>query len=804
MRSCVNVLLGAGVLLTVAARPADVAAQSASGLSAPDVQATLDRYCVTCHSARLKTGGLVLQGLDVSQLGERADVWESVVRKLRGSLMPPAGAPRPEPAVYSGLRTWLERGLDRAAAEAPNPGRTESLHRMNRAEYRNAIRDLLEFDVDVTEMLPVDDASYGFDNVAANQRMNATLMERYLAAAQQISRVAVGTPAPFPDQQTFRVPLEARQDHHLDGLPFGTRGGMAVTYNFPTDGEYSIRLRLARASNSSEDVPRYDVQQDLELSLDGAPIRVFSVEAGNGAQDTVDRRLLDADWVIRVPVRAGPREITATFLNRAPALLEIPVRPYLRPYPDGGGAYSTRRAAYLDSIVVSGPFTQSGVSDTPSRERIFVCQPATQAEEATCATTILSTLARRAYRRPVTQAEVADLMGFFERGREERGFEGGIERALQALLVSPKFLFRIQQEPADVAPGGVYRIADLNLASRLSFFLWSSIPDEPLLAAAEAGTLSQPAVLEAQTRRMLADPRAEALVENFAGQWLFLRNIAKVDPNRDVDPDFDDDLRHAFRRETELFFQSIVREDRSVLGLLTADHTYVNERLARHYDLPNVTGDHFRRVIVEDPNRRGLLGKGSVLAVTSYAHRTSPVVRGKWILENLLGTPPPAPPANVPPLEEATQPGTVLPMRERMAKHRANPVCASCHSMMDPLGFALENFDLVGRWRVRDESFEPIDASGSLPDGTKFDGVAGLRDALVAQPDRFVTTLATKLLTYALGRGIEAHDEPAVRRIVRDAAPEYRFSSIVLGVVNSLPFQMRRAEGSREQLAQRQ
>jgi len=784
------------------------ASQSAANAPSPEPgspaatqRALLDRYCVTCHNRRLKTAGLTLDDIDVANVGDNPVVWEKVVQKLHGKLMPPGGRPRPDDSSYQGLVTYLETSLDRAAEAKPNPGRTEALHRLNRAEYRNVIRDLLAIDIDVSAMLPPDDVSYGFDNIAGVQRMSPTLMERYLSAARKISSVAVGATAVDPVTETYNIPPELRQDDRLDGLPFGTRGGAVLRHTFPRDGEYAIHVQLTRNAGAIDEIPTYDERQRLELSIDGQPIHVFELtpetpQSGRGPARE-NRRALDADWTVKFPAKAGPRNVTLTFLNRTPALLENLLEPFEKPVPGGpNGYYPTQKGAYLRNVEIIGPFTIAEPGDTPSRRRIFVCRPAKAADEAACSKTIVATIARRAFRRPVTDADIETLLAFYKEGREEGRFEIGIERAVEGLLVSPEFLFRVQRDPQTATTGAPYRISSLDLASRLSFFLWSSIPDDQLLDLASSGRLQQPAVLAQQVRRMLADPRADALVTNFVGQWLFLRNLPSVLPDPRKDPDFDEGLRAGFRRETEMLAGSILREDRSVLELLTADYTFVNERLAKHYGIPGVRGDHFRRVTLTDDNRRGLLGQGSMLSVTSMPHRTSPVVRGKWILENLLGTPLPPPPPDVPALEE-TQKKTeqVLTMRETIARHRANPVCASCHAMMDPLGLSLENFDFVGRWRDVDEAVAPIDASGTLPDGTKFDGPAGLRQVLLAQPERFVTTLTEKMLIYALGRGLEYYDMPAVRKITREAAANnYKAASLVLGVVNSLPFQMRRPQ----------
>jgi hypothetical protein len=814
--SAVYVLTGSVEVRAVgpAGRPPLVAASPGAGQAsarAPESElaaqaaaqrALLNRYCVPCHNERLKTADLTLDTLDIAKVGDNPVVWEKVVQKLHGRLMPPGGRPRPDETGYQGLITYLERSLDRAADANPNPGRTEALHRLNRAEYRNAVRDLLALDIDVGAMLPADDVSYGFDNIAGVQRMSPTLMERYLAAARKISSVAVGATEIGPVTETYNVPPELRQDHRLDGLPFGTRGGALLRHTFPRDGEYAIRVQLTRFAGAIDEIPTFDQTQRLELSIDGAPVHVFELtpeapQGGSGTAPKNNRRALDADWIVKFAAKAGPRDVMLTFLNRTPALLENLLEPFEKPVPGGpNGYYPTQKGGYLRNVEIIGPFTITRPGDTPSRRRIFVCQPRAAADEAACARRVISTLARRAFRRPVGDADVQTLLAFYEEGREEGTFETGIERAVEGLLVSPEFLFRVQRDPATATAGTPYRISSLDLASRLSFFLWSSIPDDRLLDVAVSGRLQQPAVLEQEVRRMLADPRADALVTNFVGQWLFLRNLPTVLPDPKKDPDFDEGLRSGFRRETEMLASSIFREDRSVLELLTADYTFVNERLAKHYGIPGVRGDHFRRVKITDDNRRGLLGQGSMLAVTSMPHRTSPVVRGKWILENLLGTPLPPPPPDVPALEETqTKTDEVLTMRETIARHRANPVCASCHAMMDPLGLALENFDFVGRWRDVDEAVAPIDASAALPDGTKFDGPAGLRQMLLDRPERFVTTLVEKMLVYALGRGLEHYDMPAVRKITREAARNnYKTASLVLGVVNSLPFQMRRPQ----------
>ena len=782
----------------------------------------LDRYCVTCHNGRMRTAGLALDEHDVATVAAAPAVWETVVRKLRAGAMPPAPRPRPDAATYDRFVGWLETELDRHAAANPDPGRTEAFHRLNRTEYHHAVRDLLDLEIDVAEMLPADGASYGFDNIAGVLGVSPTLLERYLAAARKISRVAVGRPAPSATAEVFRLASDLPQDDWVAGMPFGTRGGGAFRHTFPEDAEYDFRIRLAR--DAGDNLAVFEVPHTLEVSLDGALVRTFTVGGPPPADAPRDsdeyrawrdrQRTIDRDWAFRLPVRAGPRELRVTFVRKTAAYAEDLRQPYLRPYTSITGG-DTRMQPYLGSVTVTGPFAAGGglaagdgspaaavggrpAEDTPSRRRILVCRPAAdaaEAEQADCARRILSGLARRAYRRPVTGADLDVLLGFFDAGRREGGFDAGIEMALRWLLASPEFVLRVERDPAGAAAGISYPVSDLELASRLSFFLWSSIPDDALLDLAAAGRLREPDVLETQARRMLADQRARALVTSFASQWLYLRNVPAVVPDEDRFPDVGEGLRQAMRRETELFVESVVREDRSVLDLLTADYTFVNERLARHYGMPRVYGSHFRRVPVTQEARRGLLGHASILSVTSYPNRTSPVLRGKWVLENLLGTPPALPPPDVPALEETTGSGDVLSMREATERHRANPVCASCHRLMDPPGFALEQFDAVGRFRTRTAANTPIDASGELPDGTRFDGAAGLRKALVSRPERFVGTLTEKLLTYALGRGLEHYDAPAVRAIVRAAASDgYRLSSLVVGIVESAPFRMRRAE----------
>ena len=776
------------------------AQQSPNGVSVPTDDAPhhalVNQYCLSCHNSRTQTAGLALDTISAEDLDANWEAWEKVVRKLRARQMPPAGGRRPDEAAYRAALASLESALDSVAAATPNPGRTDTFRRLNRTEYQNAIRDLLALDVDVASLLPSDSSSYGFDNVTVGT-LSPTLLERYVSAAEKISRLAVGRPGRAPGGTTVRTRPDLTQEKHLDGLPVGTRGGVLVPHTFPVDGEYEITIRLARDRN--EHIEGLSEPHELELLLDGALVHVFMVEPADireehAANYQPSQDNLDAHLTLRVPVTAGPHTIGVTFPRKPSLLLETARQPYEAHF----NYYRHPRiqpAVYEVSIV--GPYDAAGPGDTPSRDRVFVCRPENPDEDDSCARRILSTLMRRAYRRPVTDNDLQTPFELYQAARAADGgvdFDAGIEMGLAAVLVSPEFLFRIERDPAGVPPDTPYRISDLELASRLSFFLWSSIPDDALLDMALGGELSQPAVLEQQVRRMLADSRSENLVTNFAAQWLHLRNLDAITPDMRMFPDFDDNLRQAFRQETELFFDSVMREDRSVLDLLRANYTFLNERLAKHYDIPHIYGSRFRRVTFdEDSTRGGLLRHGSILLATSYATRTSPVIRGKWVLDNVLGVPPPPPPPNVPELEDTKTGEHASSMRERLAAHRANPACASCHRLMDPVGFALENYDAVGRWRTT-EADVPIDASGTLFDGTTFDGVTELQAALLQRPELFVTTVTEKLLTFATGRGVEYYDAPAVRAILREAqATDYRFSSLVLGVVNSMPFQMRKA-----------
>ena len=781
-----------------------------SGPAAPPVsqqRALLDQYCVTCHNETLKTADLMLDKMDIGDVSEGAAEWEKVVRKIRTRQMPPPGMPRPGNAAYDSLAEYLEAELDRSAATDPNPGRPV-IRRLNRTEYANAIRDLIALEVDSDALLPSDESAHGFDNVGDALSVSPLLLERYLAAARKISRLAIGDSTIRPVFETYDVPSYLMQEQRTsEDLPFGSRGGVAIRHYFPLDGEYTIQIGLQR--NARDYIRGLGEPHQLDVRLDGARIKMFTVGGdnkgqssgifssatqGDPEQEEYERNTAEAGLELRLPVKAGARVLGVTFLEKAP-LPEGPLQPRLTQIefaPFKGGIPA------IGSVTIGGPYNAKGAGDTPSRRKIFICHPSgnsTSMDEAACAKKILSTLARRAYRRPVTDEDVQTLLRFYEAGRSESGFVAGIGMALERMLISPEFLFRIERDPEGVAANTAYPVNDLELASRLSFFLWSSLPDDELLELAERGRLKDPVVLEQQVQRMLADGRAKALVSNFAGLWLQVRNLRSVSPDPEAFPYFDEELREAFQQETELFLESMLREDRSVLDLLNADYTFLNERLARHYQIPNVYGSHFRRVTLagENENRRGLLGQGSILTVTSYANRTSLVLRGKWVMNNILGTPPPPPPPDVPFLKEQSKDGKILSLRERMEQHRTNPSCASCHVVMDPLGFALENFDGIGHWRT-DDGDSPVDSSGMLPDGSRFEGPKGLRKVLLDKEEQFVHTVTEKLLTYALGRGLEYYDAPAIRKIMREAAPnDYRWSALVRGIVRSTAFQMRRS-----------
>ena len=744
----------------------------------------LNRYCVTCHNERLETADLRLDNVDVEQIGANPALWEKVVQKLRTATMPPPNRPQPPADTRLAMVSWLETSLDRAALDRPNPGRTETLRRLNRTEYQNAIRDLLALDIDATSLLPPDEAGHGFDNVTVGD-LPPSLLDRYISAAQRISRLAIGSTQTSLQADVIRVPADTTQEEHVPGLPIGTRGGVAIPYTFIQDGEYDIQVHLARNRTGNIGGLRDPRPHELELLLDRTRVGSFTIQKPEGGDDSQ----VDTNLKVRVPVTAGPHDLGVTFVKTASSLMETERRPGQSHFNE---TRHPRLTPAIYQVSITGPYAPGGASDTPSRRRIFVCRPAAASEEEPCAREILSALMRRAYRRPVSDADLEDPIAFYREGRADGDFYAGIGRALSAVLINPEFLFRVELEPDRGGSGVAYHVSDLELASRLSFFLWSSLPDDELLDVATRGELSQPNELERQTRRMLSDPRAFNLASNFAGQWLRLRNLASVNPNGRLYPDFDDNLRQAFREETERFVDSVVREDRSVLDLLDADYTFLNERLAKHYGIPNVYGTRFRRVeLGPESHRGGLLRHGSVLAVTSYATRTSPIIRGVWVLDNIFGAPPPPPLPNVPALEENSVAAN-LPMRERLAAHRTNPVCATCHRTIDPVGFAMENFDALGRWRDHEGDNGPIDVSGGLPGVGELTGVDGLEAGLLSHPELFAGRLTEKLMVFALGRGLEYYDAPTVRAILRDAeANDYRFSSLVLGIVKSVPFQMR-------------
>ena len=781
--------IGAALLTGAALAGGPAPAAGGQDAAAPPSRALFDRYCVACHNQRLRTGGLALDEVDPARAAVHAPVLEKVVRKLRTGQMPPEGRPRPAPAEIDAFATRLERALDRAAAADPNPGRVAS-RRLNRVEYVHVVEDLLGLEVDGEELLPSDMAGFGFDNNADVLSITPGLMSRYMAAATKISRAAVGSPDVRPVMQLYQVGYERRDVRAGEDLPFATHGGLAVRHHFPLDGEYVFAVRLKRNETIETIDGIAENEHRIEIRIDHALVEEFAIggkypgpDPGSliaVPEDDVEgqrlheyRMTADHALEVRVPVEAGTRLLSVAFADSAPS-----------PHPPG-------LLPGIDKVFVSGPFGGATPGDTPSRRRIFTCRPRQAEDEEPCARAILARLARRAYRRPVGADDVEPLLGVYREGRRERGFEAGVERALEALLSMPRFLMRVERQPADTPAGAAYRLSDLELATRLSFFLWKSIPDEELLDLAERNALSAPGTLARQVRRMLADRRAERFMDDFAGQWLQVRNIFSQDPDGALFAGFNDSLRKAMVRETQLFFRSQVREDRPLQDLLRADYTFLNEQLARHYGVDDLYGSHFRRYAWDDDRRHGLLGHASLLTVTSYANRTSVVLRGLWVLETLLGSPPPPPPPNVPPLPESDR---VRPtsLRERMEQHRDSPVCASCHRRMDPLGFAMEHFDAIGRWRERDGGAE-IDAAIEW-NGAAIDSPRAFREALLASGDEFAHTVAEKLLTYALGRGVDYYDAPALRRIVRDLERGgYRWSALVLGVVTSEPFLMRRA-----------
>ena len=805
--------LATGCIVAASHAPAVSGQSPTSDVSAAAThRATLDQYCVTCHNERLANGDMQLDALDLGDVAASAEAWERVIVKLRAESMPPAGRPRPDRATYRDFAAWLEHEIDTETKDSARPGRPATFHRLNRAEYGNAIRDLLALDIDVAAMLPVDNTyEHGFDNNGDLLSVSPDLLARYLSAANKISRLAVGIPPVRPTVESYRIhPNFLQDDRASDDLPFGTRGGLAIRHNFPVDGEYVVRVRLHR--NFSDYIIGFSAPHQLDIRLDGASVKQMSVGGesdGNMAPLSFSGNIAGSpDW--ETYMNGGDAGLEARFTAKAgPRLVGVS---FLRKIVEDDGVFQPRQRGYglfvdehydslarIDQISIGGPYGTIAAGDTPSRREIFGCRPESAAAEEDCAAQIMTKLARKAFRRPVTDADIEVLLGFYDAGRREGGdFDSGIQFALERVLVDPEFLYRVERDPADLAPGTPYRLSDLEMASRLSFFLWSSIPDEELLALASEGRLTEPAVLEEQVRRMLRDPRSEALVDNFASQWLRLRNLEGQARESAEYPEFDENLRHAFRRETELFVTSTLREDRSVVELLSANYTFVNERLARHYGIPNVYGSHFRRVTLPpDHPRGGLLGHGSLLTVTSYPNRTSPVLRGKWLLESMLGAPPPEPPPNIPGLPDRGEGGRPASVRERLEMHRQNPVCASCHAAMDPLGFALENFDAIGTWRDVSESGLPVDATGRMPGGAEFSGPSGLKGLLLERRPAFAQTVTEKLLAYAVGRGLTYTDRPMIREITNSATEhDYRWSSLILGIVNSEAFQMRETRGT--------
>ena len=762
-------------------------AQSAPPLS-PEAQSQLFmQYCTTCHNERSKTGGMTLTQLDPAHPEQDAELAEKVIRKLRAGMMPPSGMPRPDAATLRNLAASIEFEIDKAAAPHPNPGRP-ALHRLNRTEYANSVRALLDLNVNVSALLPPDDMSHGFDNMSDALTISPALMEGYLRASSKISRQALGDPKATPTTVTFHIPRVISQTKHIDGAPIGTRGGISTAFDFPADGEYVFKS----AFYYSLDGPLFGKNQgkttQLEVSIDGECVALLDIDP--------NIKLTDYPQTPPIKVQAGPRRVSAAFIEKAEGPIEDAIWQPDLSLVDLNNAETPGMTSlvHLREFSIIGPTNVTGVSETPSRRKILSCRPAGASDELPCVKKILSALARQAFRRPVTESDLEGLLSFYQQGRNEGGFETGIRTGLQAILADPEFVFRFERIPPNVEPGVNYRISDLELASRLSYFLWSSSPDEELIALASAGKLHDAATLEKQVRRMLLDSRAETLATNFAGQWLHLQNLKDAQPDAFLFPRFNRNLIESMRRETELFFGSIMHEDRNVFDLLTANYTFVDDLLARHYGTPNVLGSRFRRVEIADENRRGLLGQASILTLTSISNRTSPVARGKYVMEVLLGTPPPAPPPNVPALKDSGAADKVQTVRERMEEHRSNPVCASCHKMMDPIGFALENFDAIGSWRTKDSGF-PVDASGQLFDGTKLDGPVSLRNAILNHSDAFLGSFTENLLAYGLGRVLDTYDMPAVRSIEREAAQHSnRFSSFILGAVNSASFQMRRAE----------
>jgi Protein of unknown function (DUF1592)/Protein of unknown function (DUF1588)/Protein of unknown function (DUF1585)/Protein of unknown function (DUF1587)/Protein of unknown function (DUF1595)/Planctomycete cytochrome C len=781
----IAIVIIAGTIALFSVREPSTVRASPAGASKTALYQFIESNCLDCHDESEKTGGLALDKLLASNVGDNQQAWEKVVRKLTTRQMPPAEMPRPDEKDYEAAVASLDRTLDSLAADHPNPGRTETFRRLNRTEYQNAIRDLLSVEVDVDSLLPPDESSLGFDNITVSD-LSPSLLNRYLSAAQTISRLAVGRTSTKGREDVFRIRPDVTQDGHIEGLPLGTRGGMSIPYTFPQDGEYEVQVRLMR--DRDEHVEGLREPHELVLLLDREHQKSFTIKP---PEKETQNQTLDANLHTRLHVTAGPHNVDVTFVAKSASLLETTRQPlnvhfnFYRHPRIGPAVYQ---------VSINGPFEPTGSGDTPSRRQIFICTPSSPSEEEMCPKKILANLVRRAYRRPPNVENLRTPLEFYRKARAAGDFDSGIEAALNSILVNPQFLFHIEREPPNTPANTPYRLDNFELASRLSFFLWSSIPDDELLNAAASGKLNQADVLKQQVAQMMADKRSQSLVTSFAEQWLHLRNLDAINPDMRLYPDFDDNLRQAMRQETELFVESVIREDRSALDLIKSDYTYLNERLAKHYGIPHVYGSHFRRVSLdENSHHGGLLRQASILSVTSYATRTSPVLRGHWVLKNLVGAPPPPPPPNVPVLKDNTVLNT-LSMRDRLQQHRANPSCASCHTLMDSVGFALENFDAVGRWR-ENEVDVPIDASGSYLDGSEFVGVSGLERALLQRPELFVQTLTEKLMTFALGRQLEYCDAPAIRKIVAAARDDnYRFSRLIMGIVESVPFQMKMSQ----------
>ncbi len=757
----------------------------AAEVPALTLQNFVETHCLDCHDDLTKTANLSLQQLDLANLSQSSDIWERVLRRVQRREMPPLDVQRPQEDHYDLITAELEQRLDRGAEGTPKPGRTDTFRRMTRTEYGNAIRDLLSLQIDTSTLLPADEASHGFDNVTVGN-LSPTLLNRYIIAAEKISKLAVGGTMQSPGGYTIRMRPDITQEEHVEGLPIGTRGGLTFDYTFPRDGIYEFQIRLMRDRN--EHVEGLKRKHDLEVLLDRKQVKLFTLRP---PKSNADHANADEHLQLRLPVLAGPHAVGVTFLNQTSSLIESKRQPYQAHF---NFYRHPRLSPAIYEVSITGPHESNGPGNTPSRNRIFFCRPVSSEEEEECAKKILHVLLRRAFRRPVTDDDFQQPLDFYRTARVDGDFEDGIQAALTAILTNPHFLFRVERDPPDIPSQTAYVVSQLELASRLSFFLWSSLPDDELIDLAVRNKLADPNVLETQVRRMLRDDKSDSLITNFANQWLYLKNLDALTPDLRTFPDFDDNLRQAFRKETELFFESILREDRSVLDLIDADYTFLNERLAKHYDIPHVYGSRFRRVsLTQNEPRGGLLRQGSILLATSYATRTSPVIRGKWILENLLGSPPPPPPDEVPSLADNTV-ASHLPVRERLSAHRADAACASCHNLIDPIGFALENFDAVGRWRDF-EAGVAVDASGGLPDGSQFDGVEGLERGLLKRPKIFVGTLVEKLLIYALGRAIKPDDAPAIRKILQSAeADRYKFSSLIVGIANSTPFHMRMSQ----------